>query len=68
MDKSDILVCKNCGSRDVETRAWVKVNENDRCNECAGLEDSENNWCCDCEEHILLMPLTEWEENLDNEE
>jgi hypothetical protein len=68
MDKSDILVCKHCGSQNVETSAWVKVNENDKCNGYVGLEASENNWCCDCEEHVLLISLAEWEESLNNEE
>jgi hypothetical protein len=67
MDKSDILVCENCGSCDVETSAWVKVNEYDRCDEYIGLEDNENNWCCDCEEHVHLISLAEWEESLNNE-
>jgi hypothetical protein len=59
MGKSDILVCKNCGSKNVETTAWVKVNENDRYSGYVGLEDSENNWCCDCEQHVRLVSLAE---------
>jgi hypothetical protein len=59
--KDDILVCEDCGSRNVQTLAWVFVNKNNRHSDFAGLEDSGNNWCCDCEEHVSLLALSEYE-------
>lgn len=67
MEEDQILVCEECGSRNVETQAWVKVNENDKCDGYLGLEDSGNNWCCDCEGHVDLTSLEEWEKHLDED-
>ena len=61
-DKDQILVCEDCGSRDIETMAWVKVNENDRCNGYVGVEDSDNNWCYNCQDHVSVTSLANYEE------
>jgi hypothetical protein len=60
-EENQILVCKKCGSQNVESSAWVAVNNNNRFCDYLGLEDVFNNWCCDCEEHVSLITLDEYE-------
>ena len=67
-EKDQILVCESCGSKDIETQAWVKVNENDKCNGYLGIDDNDNNWCCQCEEHVEIITLTEYEERQSEDE
>ena len=42
--------CKECGSSDVEEKAWVKVNTGQI---ESVIEDSEV-WCCQCEKETSL--------------
>lgn len=68
MNKENILVCAECGSQDVQTQAWIKPNANDLCDGYLGIDDSDNNWCCECEEFVELITLEEYEKrnNLKN--
>ena len=38
-DKEQILVCSECGSQNVQTMAWVEVNNNNTLSSYLGLED-----------------------------
>lgn len=44
-----IIVCKECGSDDVELRVWLnlKTKETSDCSD----GDDEDTWCNKCEEH-----------------
>lgn len=52
-------ICKNCGSTDVECRAWVKLNEpySNKTIDCIatrpliGWGDSDDSWCNNCKGH-----------------
>jgi hypothetical protein len=57
-EKDQILVCEECGSHNVETQAWVKVNENNKCSDYLGIDDDGNNWCNDCQEHVPFITLS----------
>ena len=39
--------CNKCGSTDVETKMWVKLNTNTPTGNVSELE-VEDNWCCVC--------------------
>lgn len=49
-----MLVCKNCGGKNIETKVWADANDSTVLDCCTnGLEnDPEDNWCRDCEEHV----------------
>lgn len=44
--------CEECGSTDVEQRAWVKLNE-PVTSETVGwtMQDLNDYWCVECQEH-----------------
>lgn len=46
------FVCKNCGSENVEIKAWVNPNTNE-CNQTHFIDEveDEDTWCTDCETH-----------------
>ena len=45
------LVCSECGSKNVQVKAWVYPNEN---NSYAGDIDDGEAWCENCDEHVSL--------------
>ena len=47
------LVCTNCGSDNVQVRAWVNANTNEYISDCSDGED-EDNYCADCDGHHKL--------------
>lgn len=47
--KKSILVCKNCGRKNIQTLAWVDSNTDEYVNEGPGYS-----WCGDCEEYVSL--------------
>jgi hypothetical protein len=54
MSKSIIkLVCSQCGSRNVEAKAWVDANTNKYKGDA--VLDDEDTWCSDCQEHTGLV-------------
>lgn len=59
-DEANPCRCAECGSKDVQRKAWVYPNENNKVIEFCGYnEDSEDNWCDGCEEHTCIMPEDE---------
>ena len=53
------LVCENCGGGNIETKSWVDVNT-DKVMDDSGDGDSDDNWCRDCEQHLLFVPENEF--------
>jgi hypothetical protein len=51
--------CKQCGSDNVELRAWVKPNENNECTQIdfsnTELDNRKDCFCCDCEDNVELV-------------
>lgn len=71
------IVCSVCGSRDVQAKVWVKLNENyETTTEFLDemIREPADCWCCNCEENQKLMivdddtPATETSEVLRCEE
>ena len=54
------LVCSNCKGTNVHTLAWVDANTNEYRSEFS--QESQDQWCEDCQEHFEL----EWEEHFNN--
>lgn len=53
-----IKVCSKCGSDNVQTLAWVNPNSkliDVEDIDFYAIEFSENNWCDDCHEHVILL-------------
>jgi hypothetical protein len=51
--------CKQCGSNDVELRAWVKPNMGCECTHSidfsdAVLENKADCFCCNCQDNVEL--------------
>ena len=46
-------VCEECGSDQVEQKAWVDLNTNDVLDSCSD-GDIEDNWCRECMEHCEI--------------
>lgn len=46
-----IYKCSECGSADVEMKAWVKPNEENKTPQTISL-DKEDCWCNGCEQHV----------------
>lgn len=60
-DPSQIRVCKECGSQEIEVERWVKVNDEANVREISG----DTYWCPTCLEHRHQsgwLTLTEWGE------
>lgn len=63
-------VCSICGSDQVETKAWIAVNNN-RIIEEIEPDDIFNNWCPDCKEHTAIIQIADYiaaqeTENIEN--
>ena len=50
------LVCSNCGSDNVQSKAWVNANTNEYVSECTD-GSSEDFWCEDCKGHHNLTSV-----------
>ena len=48
------LVCENCGGTNIQTRAWIDANTNE-ITDADGGGDRDDNWCEDCEQHLLFV-------------
>jgi len=59
MEKQTILVCEECGSREVETLEWRNPNTGEYGGDM-GDAYRENNWCKVCEDHVNLITEEEW--------
>jgi hypothetical protein len=67
--------CVQCGSTDVQIRAWIHPNEDDRVSGFCSDGEDEDNWCNNCESHTelkteddLLDEIEEWWCNIDFKE
>jgi len=61
--KKSILVCKNCGGKNIQTLVWVDSNTDEYVNEGPGY-----NWCGDCQEYIRLNAEENYKSNdIENE-
>ena len=62
-DESQLLVCDECGSREIQMMAWVDPNTS----ECTSTidADSDDRWCDTCQEHVWFCLLEEFGDNLD---
>ncbi|MFA5366642.1 MAG: hypothetical protein WC333_02060 [Dehalococcoidia bacterium] len=49
--KATKWICENCNSDNVEFKAWVKPNENNKFVDYSG-EESDDNYCQDCQKHV----------------
>jgi hypothetical protein len=49
-EADEYLVCSECGSKNVQIKAWVYPNENNGY-ACDAEDDA---WCEDCDEHVSL--------------
>jgi Zn finger protein HypA/HybF involved in hydrogenase expression len=47
----EYLACSECGSKNVQVKAWVYPNDSNR---YAGETDDGEAWCEDCDEHVSL--------------
>ena len=62
-DDSDIVVCDECGSTDIQTQAWVDPNTHAYIN-TTGI-DRDDNWCNECEGHLPFCSLKEFKERME---
>ncbi len=62
-DESQLLVCDECGSREIQMMAWVDPNTS----ECTSTidADSDDRWCDTCQEHVWFCSLAEFRQRLD---
>lgn len=65
-DGNKILVCEECGSSNVQMRAWVNANTLDYTSD-SGDTDRDNYWCEDCEEHNYLCSRSDYLNGKKNE-
>lgn len=63
--KKDIdktLYCAECGSTNVDIKMWVNPNTGMISGTCSDLDEEDDNWCNNCENHVQLLTLKElWE-------
>lgn len=60
-----MIVCKDCGSGDVQTVMWVRANTSEPVDHFASSwSEADANWCDGCDAHVELMHLTEGEATL----
>ena len=61
-DDSKVLVCTECGSRQVETQAWIDANTEMYI--CDTAHDRDGKWCEDCEENVNFCSLEEFKQRM----
>lgn len=54
----ETLVCGKCGGVNIEVKMWVDPNDETILDNCSDGE-IEDNWCRDCEEHVILDILVD---------
>lgn len=59
--------CTNCGSTDVQHKAWVRTNKNNEYvgDAWEGEPDEDDCWCDYCEGHHVIKPHREFMEEID---
>lgn len=58
-----VLVCQECGSREIQMMAWVDPNTLEYVSSIDA--DADDQWCDACQEHIWFCSLEEFGDNLD---
>lgn len=58
----DTVVCDECGSTDIQTQAWVDPNTHIFIG-TTGI-DRDDNWCDECEDHLLFTTLKKFKERM----
>ena len=58
-----VLVCQECGSREIQMMAWVDPNTLKYASSIDA--DSDDQWCDACQEHVWFCSLEEFGDNLD---
>ena len=51
------MVCKHCGSDDVQVMAWVDINSK----KLAEIPDKSSIWCSDCCDHTKTIEKINYE-------
>lgn len=57
--KKTFQVCPHCGSKNVQRKAWVRPNENNKFVDYPEGDDDSDCWCDDCEDHGTLEDVEE---------
>ncbi|HLO91568.1 MAG TPA: hypothetical protein VK172_10435 [Lentimicrobium sp.] len=50
-----LLLCKHCGSDNVEMKAWVKPNQGNKFSDFVSDQEGDDNYCLDCGQHGELL-------------
>lgn len=61
-DDSKILVCAECGSKQVEIQAWIDANTETFI--CNTAHDRDGKWCEECEENVDFCSLEEFKQKM----
>jgi len=56
--EDELLVCKICGSINIQTLHWI--DSNTKVFKSEGPGEEESNWCIDCEQHVEIITLQEF--------
>ena len=54
--KKTKLVCKECGSSNIEVKAWINPNT-DKVLDSVSDEDIKDNWCNECSENVMFEKI-----------
>lgn len=55
-ERHDPYRCEECGSTDVEIKAWIKINEGGRY--ASDCEDFDRSYCNNCNENVRVRPTS----------
>ena len=58
-----IFVCAKCGSEEIQAKAWIYLNTEEVCSCCDIMNEQDDYWCEDCEEHCDIITKEEYELN-----
>ena len=61
-DDSKVLVCEECGSRQVEIQAWIDANT--EMFVCDTAHDRDGKWCEECKENVNFCSLEEFKQKM----
>lgn len=61
-DDSKVLVCEECGSRQVEIQAWIDANT--EMFVCDTAHDRDGKWCEGCKENVNFCSLEEFKQKM----
>jgi len=48
-----MLRCERCNGTNIETKVWADANT-DEVLDCVEPNNADDNWCRDCEEHVIF--------------